>query len=115
MAAVIGWLALTVMLTLPLTTSGQHGSNSPERCALVRGRYAIYVERDSLWIVGSKHLLYASNDSLDKMLEDRGWEDWVVFGDFEICTDSKFDPLLLDNHADVQIKSYKNLVFRKPK
>jgi hypothetical protein len=113
MAAMIRNLVLMALLATPLAAAAQQHPKSTERCLQVRGRYAIYVQRDSLWVVGSKHLLWTTDDSLDEMLEKKGWEDWVVFGNFEICTDSTGSPLLLDNHSNVTIKSYKNLVFRK--
>ena len=113
MAAVIRSLLAAALFAIALPIQSQQPNGQPEHCFSVRGRYAIYVERDSLWVVGSKHLLWTTDDSLDKMLESKGWEDWVVFGDFEICTHSTASPLHLDNQSDVIIKSHNNLVFRK--
>ena len=78
-------IALMALLAIPLIASGQQHPNPLVHCSQVRGRYAIYVQRDSLWVIGSKHLLWTTDDSLDTILEKKGWEDWVLFGNFEIC------------------------------
>src|ERR1700733_13058604 len=79
---------------------------SDEQCREVRGRYAIYVERDSLWVVGSKHLLTVIDPTLDSILEKRGWEDHVAFGYFTICSTSG-NPAQLTNGGIVTLKSFR--------
>lgn len=60
------------------------------KCFSVRGRYAIYADGDFMWIVGTKRMLYTTDDTLDKMLEEVGWEEHVLFGDFTVCPTSSY-------------------------
>ena len=111
MAAMILLLIAAVLASSP--ASAQDAKPAPKYCYTVHARYAIYVERDSLWIPGSKHYINVPIDELDKKLQAKGWEDWVAFGDFDLCTDSDFKPLSLWRANDVTVKGYKNIVFRK--
>jgi hypothetical protein len=71
------------------------------------------VERDNLWIIGSKHLLEVSIDELDKELIARGWGEWVVYGDFTICAERIGDPLRLTSHDRIAVTAYRHLVYRR--
>ncbi len=102
---------LFVLLAASLPAIGQQ--ISPKHCYQFRARYAIYVERDSLWIVGSKHYINLPIDELDKKLESKGWEAWVAYGDFDLCTNSDVGPSSLWRANDVTVKDYKNIVLRK--
>jgi hypothetical protein len=81
-------------------------------CKEVHARYAIYAERDSLWIPGSKHYIYVTDENLDSILQKAGLEDHVLFGDFTICGGSLDDPKKLTNQSNVTIKSYRNIQIR---
>lgn len=106
-------LVAAVLVSLTAFAQDAITKPGPKHCYAVHARYAIYVERDSLWIPGSKHYINISVDELDKKLEEKGWEDWVVFGDFDLCTDSDFKPSSLWRASDVTVKDYRNIVFRK--
>lgn len=80
-------------------------------CRLVHARYAINANRDSLWVIGSKHLLEVSIDALDKELERRGWERTVVFGDFTICAERISDPRQLAVRDRVDVTGYSHLEY----
>lgn len=60
------------------------------RCYSVHGRYAIYVEGDAIWPIGTHRLLSAADPELDRILEQSGWEDHVAFGDFLVCPTSQY-------------------------
>jgi hypothetical protein len=100
---------------MPLTWSFARAQSlspsSNEQCREVRGRYAIYVERDSLWIVGTKHLLTFTDATLDSILKQRGWEDHVAFGYFTICSTSG-NLAQLTNGDIVTLKSFRNIEIR---
>jgi hypothetical protein len=71
----------------------------------VHGRYAIYVDGDAIWIIGTNRLLSTTNDSLDKMLEEKGWEGYAVYGDFRVRPTSRYQPTHMQG---VCIQSYRN-------
>lgn len=88
-------------------------AEAPSReCRVVRSRYAVYANKDALWIVGSRHLVAVVIDALDRELEARGWEDTVVFGDFTLCAEHMSDPLNLTIRDRVEVTGYANLVYR---
>jgi len=76
-------------IAISLAATGTTGNNgiAPQHCQKVHARYAVYSNRDALWVVGSKHILDVSIDALDKVLQARGWENTVAYGDFMVCTD----------------------------
>jgi len=76
------------------------------RCYFVHARYAIYADGDALWPVGTKRLLEATSPQLDQMLEKAGWEDNVLFGDFQVCPES---PYIRGQKQAVCIAAYKNI------
>ena len=75
------------------------------KCFSVHGRYAIYVEGDAIWVIGTKRLLSTTDDSLDKMLEKAGWQDYAIYGEFTVCPLSRQQP---GHMQGVCIQSYKN-------
>jgi hypothetical protein len=82
-----------------------------EQCSTVRARYAIFADGDRLWVIGSKHLLEIVGDDLDKQLEQRGWENTVVYGDFVVCSTTMKDPKQLTIQDNVTLKGYTHLHF----
>jgi len=109
---------LTTFLALSTLAHAQASLDAQQAksCQWVHARYEIYVERDSLWIPGSKHFLNVSNDldkKLNEMLESKGWEDYALWGDFHICSAKPFQPTQLDGTSDIEIDIAKNLQFRK--
>lgn len=103
----IAGLSLTVLAT----GMGEAATPAAE-CRVVQGRYAIYVNHDRLWIIGSKHLLDVSITQLDKELEARGWEETVAYGEFTICAERLGDPLTLTTHDRVEVTGYNHLDYR---
>jgi hypothetical protein len=100
-------------LSLAVLATGTGEAATPAaECRVVHGRYAIYVNHDLLWIVGSKHFLDVSIAQLDKELEARGWEDTVAYGDFTICTERMGDPRTLTTHDRVDVTGYGHLDYR---
>ena len=83
-----------------------------DECRVVRARYAIYVNNDALWVVGSKHLLETVVDALDKQLKARGWDETVVYGDFRLCAEHIGDPRSLTNRDHVKVTSIVKLDYR---
>jgi hypothetical protein len=99
-------LSLAVLATAPAATA------TPSReCRVVQGRYAIYVNHDRLWVVGSRHLLDVSIPELDRDLEARGWEDTMVYGDFTLCAAHMGNPINLTTRDPVEVKSYDHLIY----
>jgi hypothetical protein len=80
------------------------------KCYQVHARYNIYVDGDALWPVGTKRLLEATDENLDKMLENAGWQEHSIFGDFTVCPKSKYIP---SHKQSVCIQSYRNLRLAK--
>jgi len=104
-------LILQFLLTNSVVQAVAPSNGNSEKCFTVHGRYAIYVERDSIWIVGTKRLLDTTSDNLDQMIRDKGdWEDYVIFGDFTVCPVSRYVP---GHMQTVTIQSYKNLRLAK--
>lgn len=85
-------LATALLALNPAASANAGGCKETEygKCYEVHGRYAIYVEGDAIWPVGTHRLLNATDPELDKMLEQAGWEDHVVFGDFSVCPASAY-------------------------
>lgn len=105
----------TVMLGLnPVASANDRGCKTAEygKCYEVHGRYAIYVQRDAIWPVGTHRLLSTTDAELDRMLEQSGWEDHVVFGDFSVCPTSAYKR---GEMQSVCIQSYRNLRITKGK
>lgn len=104
------FLVLFCVLAAGIVSAESCGGNAAGKSFAVHGRYAIYVEGDAIWIVGTKRLLSAVSDDLDHMLEAKGWEDYVVYGDFIVCPMTRFQR---GHMQAVRILSYKNLRFEK--
>jgi hypothetical protein len=79
-------------------------------CYQVHARYDIYADGDALWPVGTKRFLDATDGNLDGRLENAGWQDHSIFGDFMICPQSK---QIHGHMQSVCIQSYKNLRLAK--
>ena len=75
-------------------------------CFTVHGRYNIYADGDAIWIIGTHRLLDAVDDNLDKMLENAGWEEHSIFGDFVVCPESQYKA---GHKQSVCIQSYKDI------
>jgi hypothetical protein len=80
------------------------------KCYQVHARYDTYVDGDALWPVGTKRLLNTTDDTLDQMLENAGWQEHSIFGDFMVCPQSKY---IAGHMQSVCIQSYKNLRLAK--
>jgi hypothetical protein len=80
------------------------------QCRKVRGRYGIYASNDYLWIVGTRHMVVTTDDKLDDMLEEAGWEEHVIFGDFVICPTS---PYVKGHLQSACVQSYGHLKMTK--
>jgi hypothetical protein len=84
------------------------------RCFDVRGRYAIYVENNGIWVVGTRRMLSTAGDSkLDKLINEHGdWQDYAIMGNFRVCPTSKYE------HGHMQgvcVQSYRNLkIIKRP-
>lgn len=104
--------ALTTFASILLATlsAAGHAQECKEtqygKCFTVRGRYNIYVDGDAIWIVGTHRRLETTDSKLDKMLEDAGWQEHSIFGDFVVCPESQFKPGHLQSAC---IQSYKNI------
>jgi len=108
------WLATLLSLQNPSASANAGGCKEAHfgKCYEVHGRYAIYVEGDAIWPVGTHRLLSTTNPELDKMLQQSGWEDHAIFGDFSVC------PTSLYKRGEMQsvcIQSYRNLRINKRK
>lgn len=108
-AAMLFCISSMALSPILLCSQEKTAASTPVSCKEVHARYAIYVERDSLWIPGSKHFIIVTDDKLDDILQKVGWQDHVLFGDFTLCSASLIDPKKLNNHSDVTIKSYHNI------
>lgn len=76
------------------------------KCYSVHGRYAIYVQNNGIWVIGSKRLLLATSDKLDAMILDKGnWLDYAVIGDFTVCPRSRYE---VGHKQQLCVQSYKN-------
>jgi hypothetical protein len=76
------------------------------KCFSVHGRYNIYADGDAIWIVGTHRRLEAVDDKLDGILEEAGWEEHSIYGDFVVCPESQYQP---HHKQSVCIQSYKNI------
>ena len=81
---------LSVLLFVRPTNASECKETAFGKCYTVHGRYAIYSNRDAIWPVGTHRLLSTTDPELDKMLEQSGWEDHVLFGDFFVCPTSPY-------------------------
>lgn len=63
-----------------------------------------------MWMVGTKRMLSTTNDDLDKTLENAGWEDHVIFGDFTVCPTSSYQKGHMQGAC---IQSYRNIRLAK--
>jgi len=79
-------------------------------CFTAHGRYAIYVQRDSIWIIGTHRLLDTTDDKLDNILMKKGEFDYAAYGDFTVCPLTKYKPGHLQSAC---IQSYRNILIRK--
>ena len=68
--------------------------------------YNIYADGDAIWIIGTHRLLDAVDDNLDKMLENAGWEEHSIFGDFVVCPESQYKA---GHKQSFCIQSYKDI------
>jgi hypothetical protein len=77
-------------------------------CFTVHGRYAIYVEANGIWVIGTKHLLRTAGDAdLDDLIYKQGdWQDWALSGDYHVCPLSAFHRGRMQG---VCVQSYKNI------
>ena len=82
------------------------------KCYEVHGRYAIYADGDAIWPVGTHRLLSTTDSELDKMLEQSGWQEHVLFGDFSVCPTSEYKR---GEMQSVCIQSYRNVRIPKRK
>ncbi len=89
--------------------SAANAEGISQHCQQVHGRYAIYANRDALWIVGSKHLVEVSIDPLDKELQARGWENTVADGDFTVCSQRRINAHALTSRDAVRVIRYGNV------
>ena len=102
---VLGFATLMPALDAVASANGCK-ENEYGKCYVARGRYAIYVEGDAIWPVGTHRLLSTTDPELDKMLAQSGWEDHVLFGDFSVCPTSAYRR---GEMQSVCIQSYRNL------
>jgi hypothetical protein len=65
-----------------------------------------------MWMVGTKRMLYTTNDELDMILENAGWEEHVIFGDFTVCPTSLYRKGHMQGAC---IQSYRNTRLAKRK
>lgn len=74
------------------------------KCSNVHGTYATYVENDAIRVSGTRRLIIATSDELDKMISQKGgWQEWQIRGDFFLCSETG------GWNEPVCMKSYKNL------
>jgi hypothetical protein len=97
-----------LLLLLPAVSADakDYSQTTFGKCYTVHGRYAIYTDGDAIWPVGTHRLLSTTDPELDKMLEQAGWEDHVLFGDFSVCPDSLYKR---GEMQSVCIQAYKNI------
>jgi hypothetical protein len=63
-----------------------------------------------LWIVGTHRRLSVVDDDLDKLLMEKGWENWSAFADFSVCPLTQYEK---GHMQSVCIRSYTNLRFKR--
>ena len=108
--SVIALLSMTFLV--PTVSAAECKATTYGQCHKVRGRYGIYASNDFMWIVGTKHMLVATNDALDETLEKAGWEEHWIYGDFVVCPES---PYIKGEMQRACIQSYKNIKLAKRK
>jgi hypothetical protein len=103
-------LLLLFCLAVSATTAAAATSECKEtdfgKCFNVHGRYNIYADGDTIWIVGTHRRLEAVDDNLDNILEKAGWQEHSIYGDFVVCPKSQYQP---HHGQSVCIQSYKNI------
>ena len=101
---------LFALILLSFVTGVGHSEECKETqfgsCFSVHVRYNIYVDGDAIWIVGTKRRLETTDSKLDKMLEDAGWQEHSIFGDFIVCPESRYQA---GHRQAVCIQSYRNI------
>ncbi len=102
-------IVLAMALLIAAAGPAGHPEGPPEHCQQVRGRYAIYANRDALQVLGSKHLVEVSIEGLDKELQARGWENTSAYGDFTICSLRKAEARALTVRDVVRVVRYGNV------
>ncbi len=84
------------------------------KCFKVHGRYAIYVENNGIWMIGTRRLLSTAGDEkLDKLIEAQGdWQEYALIGDYVVCPASMYRPKQMQS---VCVQSYTHLrVVKRP-
>ena len=104
-----GLLILTILFCTALLNAEDSAKCKETRygkCFNVHGRYNIYADGDAIWIIGTHRRLEAADARLDEMLEQAGWQNHSIFGDFLVCPESQYE---LHHRQAVCVQSYKNI------
>jgi hypothetical protein len=107
-------LALSSVLSVNTAVAENCTESQAGKCFKVHGRYAIYVENNGIWVMGTNRLLSTAGDKkLDDMINDKGdWENYAIVGDFVVCPLTKY---IRGHKQTVCIKSYANLkIVKRP-
>jgi hypothetical protein len=101
-------LILSSILMTTKATAEECTETKVGGCFSVHGRYAIYVENNGIWVIGTRRLLVTAGDEkLDAMINTKGdWQDYALVGDFAVCPMTEFQR---GHKQTVCIKSYSNL------